>query len=45
VGIDTPELFTTGDVVFIPGYDKSVERLYQDIMGDFDSFKKRLRKR
>jgi transcriptional regulator with XRE-family HTH domain len=40
LGIDTPELFTTGDVVFMPGHDKSVERLYQDIMGDFDSFKK-----
>jgi transcriptional regulator with XRE-family HTH domain len=40
LGIDTPELFTTGNVVFIPGQNKSFERLYQDIMSDFDSFKK-----
>jgi transcriptional regulator with XRE-family HTH domain len=40
LGLDTPELFTTGDVHFIPGHDKSIERLYQDIMDDFEYFKK-----
>ena len=40
LGVDTPELFTTAAVVFMPGHKKSVERLYQDIMDDFDNIKK-----
>ena len=45
LGIDTPELFTTHTVTFIPGYKKSVERMYQDIMGDFEEFKKSVTRR
>ena len=40
LGIDTPELFATGTVVFLPSYNKSIGRLYQDIMGDFEEFRK-----
>ena len=40
LGIDTPELFSTGAVVFMPMNDKSVERLYQDISSDFQQFEK-----
>jgi transcriptional regulator with XRE-family HTH domain len=40
LGIDTPELFNTGTVVFLPSYNKSIERMYQDIMGDFEEFRK-----
>ena len=42
LGIDTPELFTTEPVVFMPSYDKSVERLYQDIMVELEIFKKNI---
>ena len=45
LGIDTPELFTTETVVFLPGNNKSIERMYQDIMSDFDDFKKSVAKR
>jgi transcriptional regulator with XRE-family HTH domain len=40
LGIDTPELLTTGNVIFMPYYDKSIERLYQDIVSDFHQFEK-----
>ena len=40
LGIDTPELFSTGTVLFIPTHNKSVERLYQDIINDFHQFEK-----
>jgi transcriptional regulator with XRE-family HTH domain len=40
LGVDTPELFTTETVVFLPSYNKSIERMYQDIMSDFEDFKK-----
>ena len=40
LGVDTPELFTTETVVFMPAQNKSIERMYQDIMDDFDKFKK-----
>jgi len=40
LGIDTPELFTTQTVTFIPGYNKSIERLYQEITNDFRQFEK-----
>jgi transcriptional regulator with XRE-family HTH domain len=42
LGIDTPELFASGKVVFLPYQDKSVERFYQDIMDEFDDFKARV---
>jgi transcriptional regulator with XRE-family HTH domain len=38
LGIDTPELFTTHTVTFMSSYNKSVERLFQDIMVDFRQF-------
>ena len=40
LGVDTPELFTTHAVTFMSGYNKSIERLSQDIMGDFRQFEK-----
>jgi len=40
LGIDTPELFTTRTVTFMSGYNKSIERLYQEITGDFRQFEK-----
>jgi len=40
LGIDTPKLFTKEAVVFLPSYNKSIERMYQDIMSDFEDFKK-----
>ena len=40
LGIDTPELFNTGAVLFMPTNDKSIERLYQDISSDFQQFEK-----
>ena len=36
--IDTPELFNTGTVVFMPSRGKSIERLYHDIIDDFHKF-------
>jgi len=40
LGIDTPELFTTHTVTFMTDFNKSVERLYQDISVDFKQFEK-----
>ena len=40
LGIDTPELFTTHTVTFMFGFNKSIERLYQDITADFRQFEK-----
>ncbi|MDR0444415.1 MAG: helix-turn-helix transcriptional regulator [Treponema sp.] len=40
LGLDTPELFTAHTVTFMPGYSKSIERLYQEIAGDFKQFEK-----
>jgi len=40
LGIDTPELFTTHTVTFMTGFNKSIERLYQDITVDFRQFEK-----
>ena len=40
LGIDTPELFNTTTVIFLPTHNKSIERLYQDIMDEFDEFRK-----
>jgi len=35
LNVDTPELFTTNKVVFMPNNSKSVERLNQEILSDF----------
>ena len=40
LGVDTPELFTTRTVTFMPGSNKSIERLYQEITADFRQFEK-----
>jgi len=40
LGIDTPELFTTQTVTFMTDFNKSIERLYQDITVDFRQFEK-----
>jgi transcriptional regulator with XRE-family HTH domain len=40
LGIDTPELFTTQTVTFMTDFNKSIERLYQDISVDFRQFEK-----
>jgi len=37
LNIDTPELFTTGSVTFINN-NKSIERMYQEIMLEFKQF-------
>jgi len=37
LNIDTPELFTTGSVIFINN-NKSIERMYQEIMLEFKQF-------
>jgi len=42
LGIDTPELFSSDTVVFLPSNDKSMERLYQEILDEFESFKTRV---
>ena len=42
LGIDTPELFTTKTVVFIPSHNKSFGRLYHDIMNEFDDFREKI---
>ncbi|MCL2764124.1 MAG: helix-turn-helix transcriptional regulator [Treponema sp.] len=38
LNVDTPELFTTNTVMFMSNNNKSVERLYQEILFDFDKF-------
>ena len=40
LGIDTPELFTTKSVTFLPDHSKSIERLRQEIISDFRQFEK-----
>ena len=40
LGIDTPELFSVGTVIFMPMNNKSMERLYQEIKNDFNKFEK-----
>ena len=40
LGIDTPELFNTGTVIFMPVNNKSIERLYQEIINDFQQFER-----
>jgi transcriptional regulator with XRE-family HTH domain len=38
LNVDTPELFTTHTVTFLPNNNKSIERLYQEVLFDFKSF-------
>jgi transcriptional regulator with XRE-family HTH domain len=42
LGIDTPELFSSETVVFLPSYEKSMERLYHEIMDEFETFKTKI---
>lgn len=45
LGVDTPELFSTETVYFLPSQNKSAERLYQDIINDFRQFEKTVTER
>ena len=38
LNVDTPELFTTNTVIFMQNTNKSIERLYQEILIDFNKF-------
>ena len=38
LNVDTPELFTTNTVKFLPNTDKSVECIYQEILLEFKKF-------
>jgi len=38
LNVDTPELFTTNTVTFMTNSNKSLERLYQEILIDFKKF-------
>jgi transcriptional regulator with XRE-family HTH domain len=42
LGIDTPELFSTNAVIFMPSYKKSRERFYHEVMDEFEDFRKKL---
>jgi len=39
LGIDTPELFSSDNAVFLTPSNKSMERLYQEILDEFENFK------
>ena len=45
LNIDTPELFTTQTVTFMPLGSKSIERLHQDVLNDFKEFEKTVSER
>ncbi|MDR1802462.1 MAG: helix-turn-helix transcriptional regulator [Treponema sp.] len=38
LNVDTPELFTTDTVKFMPNANKTVELLYQEVLFDFRKF-------
>jgi transcriptional regulator with XRE-family HTH domain len=38
LNVDTPELFTTNTVTFMTNSNKTVERLYQEVLVDFKKF-------
>jgi len=38
LNVDAPELFTTNTVTFMPYSNKSLERLYQEVLFDFKKF-------
>lgn len=43
LNIDTPELFTTSSVTFMPHANKSIERVYQEVLVEFKQFEKNYR--
>jgi transcriptional regulator with XRE-family HTH domain len=45
LNVDTPELFTTQGVRIMPVNNQSIERLYQDILNDFEQFENLVIKR
>ena len=45
LNVDTPELFTTQTIAFMPQTNKSMERLYQDILSDLQVFQKTVAER
>jgi hypothetical protein len=45
LNVDTPELFTTQGVKIMPVSNRSIERLYQDILDDFQQFEHSVVKR
>ena len=40
LNIDTPELFTTSSVTIMSNNNKSIERIYQEVMLEFKQFEK-----
>jgi transcriptional regulator with XRE-family HTH domain len=40
LNVDTPELFTTSSVTFMPYNNKSIERMYQEVLLEFKQFEK-----
>jgi transcriptional regulator with XRE-family HTH domain len=40
LNVDTPELFTTSSVTFMPNNNKSIERMNQEVMLEFKQFEK-----
>jgi transcriptional regulator with XRE-family HTH domain len=40
LNVDTPELFTTSSVVFMPNSNKSIERMVKEILLEFNQFEK-----
>lgn len=40
LNIDTPELFTTSSVTFMTNNNKSIERMYQEVLTEFKQFEK-----
>jgi transcriptional regulator with XRE-family HTH domain len=45
LGIDTPELFNTGSVIFLPAHGKSFDRLYHEIIEDLHKFERTVAER
>ena len=43
--VDTPALFATETIVFLPMHSKSIERLYHDIINDCKLFEKTVAER
>ena len=40
LNVDTPDLFTTRNITYTTQGNVSVERLFQDLLGDFQQFEK-----
>jgi len=43
--VDTPELFVTGNVVFLSSNNKSIELLHKEIINDFNQLEKTVTRR